>query len=78
MDKKTQHLETDVWGTAEKFAENGSSVYGLVLAAAQKAREIAKQRNFLDAKTGKINKHPMKPINQALKDIEDELNNESE
>lgn len=73
MDKNAKHLETDVWGTAEKFAEDGSSVYGLILVAAQKAREITKKRNALDAKTGKINKHPMKPINQALKDIEDEL-----
>ena len=69
------HLNIDVWGTAEKLQKDGFSVYDMILAAAQNAKEISKQRNFLDAKEGKLNKHPYKPINQALKEIETEVNN---
>ena len=68
-----QH-EIDVWGTAEKLQQEDVSVYQMILAAAQRAKEISKRRNFLDAKEGKLNKYPLKPINQALKEFEDEVN----
>ena len=69
-----QH-EIDVWDSASKFQEQGSNVYEMILIGAVKAREIAKRRNFLDMKEGRLNKYPLKPINQALKEIEDEVNN---
>lgn len=69
-----EHLQTDVWGTAEKFQKEGSGIYDLILLASLNARDIAKRRNFIDQKEGRINKYSMKPINQALKDIEDEIN----
>jgi DNA-directed RNA polymerase subunit K/omega len=73
---KTQlHLATDVWGTAEKLQKQDVSIYDMILAAAVNARAISKRRNFLDAKEGRLNKYSMKPINQALKEIEDEVNN---
>lgn len=67
------HLNIDVWGTAEKLQKDGLSVYDMILAGAVKAREISKKRNFQDSKDGQLNKHHYKPINQALKDIEDEV-----
>lgn len=69
------HLNIDVWGTAEKLQKEGISAYNLILAAAQRAKEISKQRNFLDSKEMKLNKYPLKPINQALKEFQDEVNN---
>lgn len=72
------HLNIDVWGTADKLQKEGHSVYDMILAASQRAKEISKQRNFLDAKEGRLNKHPYKPINEALKEIETEVNKESE
>ena len=69
------HLNIDVWGTAEKLQQEGHSVYDMILAGAVKAREISKKRNFQDSKEGRLNKHPLKPINQALKEIETEVNN---
>jgi DNA-directed RNA polymerase subunit K/omega len=69
------HLKTDVWGTVEKLQKQDISVYDMILAAAVKARDISKRRNFLDTKDGRLNKYSMKPINQALKEIEDEVNN---
>ena len=69
------HLNIDVWGTAEKLQKDGNSVYDMILVGALKAREIAQNRNKLDAKEGRLNKHPYKPINQALKEIETEVNN---
>lgn len=73
-----QH-DIDVWGTANKLQqEDGISVYEMILAAAQRAKEISKRRNFLDSKEGKLNKYPLKPINQALKEFEDEVNYKGE
>ena len=73
-----QH-DIDVWGTAEKFNNSDSSVYDMILLASLKARKIAQERNKLDEKTGKLNKYDLKPINQALKEIETDINiNESE
>lgn len=73
-----QH-QIDVWGTAEKFNNQDSSVYDMVLLAALKARKIAQERNKLDEKSGRLNKYDLKPINQALKEIETDINiNESE
>ena len=69
------HLNIDVWGTADKLQKEGLSVYDMILAGAQRAKEISKNRNFLDSKEGRLNKHPYKPINQALKEIETEVNN---
>lgn len=69
-----QH-DIDVWATAEKMQKEGSGIYEMILIGAVKAREIAKRRNFLDMKEGRLNKYPLKPINQALKDLEDEVNN---
>lgn len=70
-----EHLNIDVWGTAEKLQKEGHSVYDLILASAQRAKEISKRRNFLDTKEGRLNKYPMKPINQALAEFENEVNN---
>lgn len=70
-----KHIDIDVWGTAEKLQKEGYSAYDMILAASQIAKEISKHRNFLDAKEGRLIKHPYKPINQALKDIETEVNN---
>ena len=70
-----EHLNIDVWGTAEKLQKEGHSVYDLILAAAHRAKEISKRRNFLDTKEGRLNKYPMKPINQALAEFENEVNN---
>ena len=73
-----QH-EIDVWGTADKFNNADSSVYDMVLLASLKARKIAQERNKLDEKSGRLNKYDLKPINQALKEIETDINiNESE
>lgn len=73
-----QH-EIDVWGTADKFNHADSSVYDMVLLASLKARKIAQERNKLDEKSGRLNKYDLKPINQALKEIETDINiNESE
>ena len=69
-----EHTNIDVWGTAEKYQKEGVSVYEMILAAAQRAKEISKQRNFLDAKEARLNKYPLKPINQALKEFETEVN----
>lgn len=68
-----EHLNVDVWGTAEKLRKEGVSAYEMILAAAQRAKEISKQRNFLDSKEQRLNKYPMKPINQALKEFEEEV-----
>jgi DNA-directed RNA polymerase subunit K/omega len=69
----------DVWGTADKFNQADSSVYDMVLLASLKARKIAQERNKLDEKSGRLNKYDLKPINQALKEIETDINiNESE
>lgn len=73
-----QH-DIDVWGTAEKFNNSDSSVYDMILLASLRARKIAQERNKLDEKSGKLNKYDLKPINQALKEIETDINiNESE
>lgn len=69
-----KHLDIDVWGTVEKLQKQDSGIYDMILMGALKAREIAQTRNRLDEKEGRIKKHPLKPINQALKDIEDEIN----
>jgi len=77
--KQPEHLNIDVWGTAEKLQEKeGLSVYDLILAAAGRAKDISKSRNFLDSKQQRLNKYPLKPINEALKEFENEVNKESE
>jgi DNA-directed RNA polymerase subunit K/omega len=74
-----KHHEIDIWGTANKFNNADSSVYDMVLLASLKARKIAQERNKLDEKSGRLNKYDLKPINQALKEIENDINiNESE
>lgn len=69
-----EHLKIEVWGTAEKLREHGFSVYELILASARRARQIQSSRNILESKEGKMIKFPMKPINQALKEFEEEVN----
>lgn len=70
-----EHLNIDVWDTSEKLRnQEGASIYTMILAAAQRAKEISKNRNFLDSKEGRLNKYPMKPINQALSEFESEVN----
>lgn len=70
-----EHLKIDVWGIAEELRKEGHSAYELILAAANRAREIQARRNFLDSKEAKLVKYPLKPINQALKEFEDEVIN---
>ena len=46
----------------------------MILAASHRAKEISKQRNFRDSKDGILHDYEMKPINAALKELEDKLN----
>lgn len=68
-----EHLKIDVWDIASRFQNQASSTYEMILVAAIKARKIAQDRNKLDIKDGKLNKYTMKPINQALSDISEEV-----
>lgn len=69
-----KHLNIKVWDVAEKLQEQGCSVFEMILATSHRAKEISKQRNFRDSKDGILHDYEMKPINAALKELEDKLN----
>lgn len=76
IDKYDDHLNLSVWEQAEKLREKGYSVYELIIAATYRAKEISTRRNKLDQAAQKLTVYPMKPINTALFEVVDELNNE--
>lgn len=59
--------------SVDKAAENVGGVYSLVVYASQHAREIAKNRNKIDAKEKKLHDYGFKPINQALDDFQKKI-----
>lgn len=71
-----EHVNISVWEQTENLRKKGYSVYEMVIAAAFRAKEIANRRNKLDRDAQKLTEYAMKPINTALVEVVDELNNE--